>query len=266
MRIATWNVLSGRTPGEESVDRGRFAGAVRSLDADLLGLQEVDRAQPRSAHLDLAAVAAEAMGAWHWMFAPALAGTPGGWRGARGTEADDVPAYGIAFLSRYPVAAWDVVPLPPARVRVPYRWPGRARPSLVRDEPRVAIVADVTTPDGELRVVTTHLSFLPVSNGAQLRLLMRRLSRRSGRLVLMGDLNLGPPRASRLTGLAPLATGPTFPSDSPTRQIDHILGRGVAGTGGPVLLPVSDHRALVADLERPGRHVLSRSAYRPPVR
>ena len=87
MRIATWNILSGRSPGEEAVDEGRFADAVRSLGADLLGLQEVDRAQPRSGNLDLTAVAAEAMGAREWMFAPALTGTPDSWRGATGREA-----------------------------------------------------------------------------------------------------------------------------------------------------------------------------------
>jgi endonuclease/exonuclease/phosphatase family metal-dependent hydrolase len=248
VRIATWNILSGRSPGEDAVDEGRFAEAVRSLDVDVLGLQEVDRSQPRSGKLDLTTVAAEAMGARQWMFAPALAGTPGSWRGATGREADDVPTYGIAFLSRYRVDAWDVVPLPPAAMPVPYRWPGSLRPSLVRDEPRVAIVAEVAAPHGPLRVVTTHLSFLPTSNGAQLRLLVRRLAERSGRLVLMGDLNMGPRRADRLTGLGALATGWTFPAVAPSRQIDHILGRGVIGTGRPVPLPLSDHQALVADV------------------
>ena len=159
-----------------------------------------------------------------------------------------MPTYGVAFLSRYRVEAWDVVPLPPTTMPVPYRWPGNLRPSLVRDEPRVAIVAEVAAPRGLLRVVTTHLSFLPTSNGAQLRLLVRRLAERSGRLVLMGDLNMRPRRVDRLTGLGALATGPTFPSDAPTRQIDHVLGRGVAGTGEPVRLPVSDHRALVTEI------------------
>ena len=80
MRIATWNILSGRAPTAEQVDEARFADAVRSLGADLLGLQEVDRAQPRSGNLDLTAVAAEAMGAREWMFAPALTGTPDSWQ------------------------------------------------------------------------------------------------------------------------------------------------------------------------------------------
>ena len=45
---------SGRTPGEDHVDAGRFAAAVASLDADVLALQEVDRGQPRSGYVDLA--------------------------------------------------------------------------------------------------------------------------------------------------------------------------------------------------------------------
>ncbi len=63
MRIATFNILSGRSPGDDQVDERRFAEAVRALDADVLGLQEVDRNQPRSQHADLTAIAAEAMGA-----------------------------------------------------------------------------------------------------------------------------------------------------------------------------------------------------------
>jgi endonuclease/exonuclease/phosphatase (EEP) superfamily protein YafD len=79
-------------------------------------------------------------------------------------------------------------------------------------------------------------------------LLVRRLAERSGRLVLMGDLNMGARRVDRLTGLGVLATGPTFPADAPTRQIDHLLGRGVTGAGGPVHLSVSDHRALLTEV------------------
>jgi endonuclease/exonuclease/phosphatase family metal-dependent hydrolase len=50
--------------------------------------------------------------------------------------------------------------------------------------------------------------------------------------------------------MAPLANGLTFPADAPTRQIDHILAtQGVtAGHGAARELPMSDHRALVADL------------------
>jgi endonuclease/exonuclease/phosphatase family metal-dependent hydrolase len=249
MRLATWNVWSGRTRGRDDVDEGQYAADVGTLDADVLALQEVDRSQPRSQGLDLAGIAARAMGAVDWRFAPALTGTPDRWRPATSDADDDRPAYGIALLSRYPVTGWTVIPLRGAPVRVPYRWPGSRLPTLVRDEQRVALVARVASPLGPMTVVATHLSFLPVWNGAQLRRLVREVTG-PGPQVLLGDLNMGPSRASRITGLMPLASGPTFPSWSPTRQIDHVLasGRLVSPGGGPVTLSVSDHCALVADL------------------
>jgi endonuclease/exonuclease/phosphatase family metal-dependent hydrolase len=77
VRIATFNILSGRSPADDRVDEGRFRAAISRLDADLLGLQEVDRNQPRSEHADLTAIAADAMGAPHHLFVAALSGTPG---------------------------------------------------------------------------------------------------------------------------------------------------------------------------------------------
>ncbi len=134
--------------------------------------------------------------------------------------------------------------------RTPYRWPGALLPTLVADEPRVAVVAGIDAPGGPLTVVTTHLSFLPWSSGRQLRRLVRGLASTPRPLLLVGDLNMAPPRARRITGMTPLATHLTFPSDRPRRQIDHVL------SGGPLRavasraeqLPVSDHRPLVVDL------------------
>jgi endonuclease/exonuclease/phosphatase family metal-dependent hydrolase len=258
MRIATFNILSGRSPGDDRVDEQRFAESVKRLDADLLGLQEVDRNQPRSQHADLTAIAAEAMGAVEHRFVAALHGTPAVWTASTGEEQPDAAAYGVAFLSRYPVTGWQVVRLPPAPGRVPHRWHGQLLPDWVRDEPRVGVVADVDTPRGPLRVVTTHLSFLRIWNLRQLRVLMRGVTSpggtraEGGPTVLMGDLNMGRRTAERVTGLRPLATGNTFPAWSPTMQIDHLLVSGEdvrARSGGAVRLPMSDHCALVADVD-----------------
>ena len=76
MRVATFNILNGRTPTESSVDEARYADAIASLDADVLALQEVDRDQPRSGGADLTAIAAEAMGAVDHRFEPVLRGLP----------------------------------------------------------------------------------------------------------------------------------------------------------------------------------------------
>lgn len=251
MRLATFNILHGTVPATGEVDLALLAREVALLDADVVALQEVDRDQPRSGQEDQAARLAGAVGARDHLFAPAMSGLPGRWTPATGAERPGVPTYGVALLSRFPVTGWRVVRLPPAPVRVPYRFPGQRRPHLVRDEGRVAIVAELGCPGGGLRVATTHLSFLPAWNGVQLRRLVRSLPLDGRATVLMGDLNLGPSRASRVTGMRSLVAAPTFPSPAPTTQIDHVLGRGaVTPVGGSaVWLPVSDHRALVTAVE-----------------
>jgi endonuclease/exonuclease/phosphatase family metal-dependent hydrolase len=252
MRLTTFNILHGRSPDDGRVDLGRFASAVRDLDADILALQEVDRDQPRSGGADLTAVAAEAMGAVDHRFVAALAGTPGAlWSAATGEEQPGSAAYGVALLSRYPVRSWRRMSLPALRTPVPLRVASRRTPVVVRDEPRVAVTAVVGTPTGDVTVTATHLSFVPGWNALQLRRLGRELRARGGRVVLMGDLNMGPAQALRLTGMRALAAGLTFPVEAPARQIDHILGRGALPLRVTALvhrLPLSDHRALSVDL------------------
>jgi endonuclease/exonuclease/phosphatase family metal-dependent hydrolase len=235
------------------VDVDRLAAAVRQLDADVLGLQEVDRDQPRSQGADLTAVAADAMGAVDSQFVAALAGTPGGtWMAATGTEQPGSAAYGIALLSRYPVVSWRVVRLPTLRGRGPVWFRDSRRAALVRDEPRVAVAAVVEGPHGQLTVATTHLSFVPFWNSWQLRRLVGSLTGTREPLVLLGDLNMEPAQAERVSGLRSLAAGLTFPVDGPQRQLDHLLARGPVTATGPaeaVALPLSDHRALVVDVD-----------------
>jgi endonuclease/exonuclease/phosphatase family metal-dependent hydrolase len=255
VRIATFNILHGRSPEDGRVDVDRLAAAVASLDADVLGLQEVDRDQPRSLGADLTAVAAEAMGAAEHQFVAALAGTPGGtWMAATGDEQPGSATYGIALLSRYPVVSWRVVRLPALRAGVPLWFKGSRRPVWVHDEPRVAVAAVLDGPFGEFTVCNTHLSFIPGWNAMQLRRLVRSLSGTRQPLAIIGDLNMEQRQAARVSGLRALATAHTFPVDQPRRQIDHVLVRGglqATGDAEAVRLPLSDHRALVVPCTAP---------------
>jgi endonuclease/exonuclease/phosphatase family metal-dependent hydrolase len=265
VRLATWNVLHGRSHEDGLVDVDRFAAAVTDLDVDVLALQEVDRSQPRSHGADLTALAARALGAEHHRFVPTMVGEPGPWTpAAPPVDADsgwaatvddgvappaaEVPRFGVALLSRHPVTAWRVLRLPPARVTLPLLLGRPPRPVLVPDEPRVALAARVDAPEGAVTVVSTHLSFAPGWNLVQLRRIVAALSDgpEGDRLVLLGDLNAGGWPVRMASGLASLAVESTFPSWSPVLQLDHALGRGVTATDSRVhRLPVSDHCALV---------------------
>ena len=85
----------------------------------------------------------------------------------------------------------------------------------------------------------------------------------------MGDFNLPGRLPSRVTGWRPLGTGPTFPAPAPRLQLDHLLAEGiqpdVLGDCEIVHLPLSDHRALVVDLDEAALSSPPESPY-PPVR
>lgn len=272
MRIATFNIQHGLGP-DGRVDNRRLADAVAALDADVVGLQEVDLRQARSGGADQAQLCAEAMGAVDHRFRPALAGPfryPGVRRRARRTERPGAPGYGIALLSRFPVRSWHAVLLPSA---TPWVW---GRVQLGTDEPRVALAALVDAPSGPMTVVCTHLSVyrFPTVTWAgglvrrtvghrrgtpgaryaerQVEDLRRRLGGLPRPLVLLGDFNLRAPVPAERTGWRPLAAGDTFPRHDPRFQIDHILWDGDAvpsADGRAVDTGVSDHQALVVDVD-----------------
>lgn len=258
MRLATFNLLHGRSLDDNQVHAERIAAAVADLDADILGLQEVDRAQPRSGLLDLTAIAAEALGAPVHRFAAAVVGTPGEkWQPWSSDDDNAHPLYGIALVSRWPVLRWQITQLPGAPVRSPVWTPDNGL-MLLKDEPRVLIAAVVDAPGGPITVANTHLSFVPGWNLRQLRAAVRVLRTMPAPRILLGDLNMpvGPVRA--VTRWRPLAHGATFPSPAPRAQLDHIFAdpRGAAALG-PVLqvrtpaVGVSDHRPLVVHLDTP---------------
>jgi endonuclease/exonuclease/phosphatase family metal-dependent hydrolase len=261
VRLVTFNLWSGRSLSKKRADRTQprtkgidlelLRAAITELDPDVLALQEVDRRQSRSQHADLAQVAAEAMGAADYRFVPTLAGTPGALWSLSGPAHRASGEYGIALLSRYPVAQWQELPLPALRPSFKVMLPVMRQHLTVGEEPRAAVIAHLTTPSGLLAVVNTHLTWVPGSSIRQLQEVTRALSRLSDPVLLVGDFNMWGALPRRITGYRPLAEHPTYPAARPNRQLDHILMRG----RGPELvasqavsLAVSDHRALVVDL------------------
>jgi endonuclease/exonuclease/phosphatase family metal-dependent hydrolase len=108
----------------------------------------------------------------------------------------------------------------------------------------------VETPYGPLAVATTHLSFVPGWNLAQLRRVTRHLAGLGLPCVLLGDLNVPGRLPARATGWRALARARTFPGASPSMQLDHALGHGLLPVVRAVSTPelaLSDHRALVLE-------------------
>ncbi|HZD69837.1 MAG TPA: endonuclease/exonuclease/phosphatase family protein, partial [Actinomycetes bacterium] len=128
-----------------------------------------------------------------------------------------------------------------------------------RGEPRVAVVARALAGELPLCVAVTHLSFPPRHAVRQLRWLQRHLAARPAPRLLLGDLNLwlSAVRLVSLPGWRPLARGGTFRNRAPgsrlpTVQLDHVLGQGAGlrvRRARVAAGPVSDHRAVVVDLE-----------------
>lgn len=253
MRLASFNLLHGRSLSDGQVVEQRLHESVLALRADVVGLQEVDRAQSRSDARDLTREVARTMDAQDWRFVPALVGTPGSaWRAAVDGDHDATDAsYGCGLVSRYPVKQWHTVRLSAARVKSPIVLPGTSKVIWLRDEPRVGIAAVLDTPLGLMTVATTHLSFVPVWNGVQLRTLCKALEQLPGPRILLGDLNMPPPFPALLSRWQSMAKVPTYPSTEPKVQLDHALGHGVLlpvlSVETPVL-SVSDHRALLVEL------------------
>jgi len=254
LRFGTVNLLHGLAVDTGQVRESDLRAAAVAVDADVLGLQEVDKGQPRSGKADQAGVVADELDAPWWRFAPALAGTPQ----SRWTQADPLgdtagPAYGIALVSRLRVLRWEAHSFPAAPVKLPLRVAGEHGLTRVSDEPRVALAAVVVGPDGPFTVATAHLSFVPGWNVRQVLTVTRWLATMPPPRLLLGDLNLPGRLPGILTRWAELARAPTYPSWRPRVQWDHILGHGIGTDAVRAVaarrLDVSDHAALTVDVD-----------------
>jgi len=224
IRCLTWNVRLGIQEGVPAL-----ADVVRSLRPDLVALQEVGCRWTMGPPGDTTAELSAATGLPHARHVTAI-------------ETEEGARYGQALLTRWPLERAKVLDLPRRR-----------------DEPRKALSATVSTPDGPLHVVATHLSHLADERPVQGEALALHVAGLLGGsaaapLILMGDLNEpGSPAwlaqlRSDLADADAARARPTYPAHEPVERLDYLLAHGGRWARARVLdeAAASDHRGLFA--------------------
>lgn len=265
MRLTSWNFLHGLpTPLTEETHQS-LSGAIDALNTDILGLQEVDYFLGRSGDANQVAQIAHLMRTEHWAFAPSVIGSPDeDWKAPSPTDvkvvtekAAGAPGYGIGMVSKIPVTSWHRLEIKVAPVGIFMKLPrnGTIKRIYVHDHPRSAIAAVLE--NGWL-VINTHLSFVPFFNYLQLLQVKRWAKqlpiRDKKKIIIMGDLNLRSSLLVRGINWNSLATKRTFPTWSPTVQIDYILSQKVASEDvvnvDLASSGISDHLPISVDVDQ----------------
>ena len=243
VNVLVYNIHAGKdAKGVDNLDG--VAALVKSTNADLVLLQEVDKGTRRSGNVDQPAALASKTG-MHVAFGSALDYDGG--------------KYGVAILSRWPIIKDTLYHLP---VDPPQERSGGSH------EPRGALRVVVASPRGRLAVINTHLDATAsdrwrrqeadsvVSLAAQTR-------REEPMVIVGGDFNSTPESAVQVrvrgAGLRDSwsecngGQGFTFPDDVPVKRIDYLFLTGdVRCTSASVIeTRVSDHRPLLVQLALP---------------
>ena len=228
LRVATYNILAG-TRGVDGV-----VAAIRSLDADLVALQEVDNRTRRSGRVDQPEVIAEALGmevafAEHRKF--------GGGR------------IGVALLSRHPLSNVERIELP--------------------GELLAALRADVTIAGRVVRVFVVHFhptdprdsperqAGMDAARQREADAVLLLATRERAPTIVMGDFNArsnGPEYAAfadHFDDACPSGAA-TWPDAFPLVRIDYVwTSPDFRALACPSFTPsASDHHPVVVDLAR----------------
>ena len=227
VRVLAYNIHHGE--GMDSVlDLGRIADLILDVRPDLVALQEVDSVVDRTGRVDQAAALARltSMNVAFGSFMPYQGG-----------------AYGMAVLSRWPIARSE-------NLRLPDGDEPRSALSLVVELPRTGV---------RLRLVGIHLYRTEAERLAQARSLEGHLASDSLPTLLAGDFNSEPGTVvMRHLGIGWHIVNKgddalTFPSHAPEREIDYVLLRPsdrieVLSEAVVDESVASDHRPIMVDL------------------
>lgn len=238
IRVASYNIQYGG----KGIDQ--VIAAIKSFDADIIALQEVDvHWSSRSAFMDQATFLARGLG-MEIRFAPIYRLSPA-------SPSSPPREFGVALVTRYPIVAFTNRNLTRLSTQQPNAQP-TPMPGLLD--------ATIDVRGKRIRVLNTHLDYRadPSVRQTQVAEMVIALSESRLPTLLAGDLNAQPgatelqPLFQRLrdTWTSSAGQGFTFPSSAPVRKIDYILASPafrVRSSRVPST-DASDHRPVVVDL------------------
>ncbi|HBE65493.1 MAG TPA: endonuclease [Rhodopirellula baltica] len=228
LRVLSYNIHHGRgTDGK--IDLDRLANVIRSVDPDLVAVQEVDQNTRRNGMVNQVETLA-VQTSLHGKFAKQIDYDGG--------------EYGQAVLSKYPIESLEVHWLPGDPIR----------------ERRIVGVAEILIHKTRLRFATTHLHHSRADlREKQATELNRLLACGSTPVIIAGDFNAKPASLAMQTlqakwRIATTESMHTFPARSPNRQLDYVAmypANSWRIVESEVLdEPVaSDHRPLLVEIE-----------------
>lgn len=230
IRVASFNIRHG-VGIDNQLKLNRTVATLRAINADFVGLQEVDHTAKRSLSVDQAKTLGKEldMRAAFGAFMPFDGGQ-----------------YGLGMLAKNSLTNIRSLRLPDG------------------NEPRIALLADLKLPGGHsILVANVHFDWVEDDGFrfAQAQVVANELRKSKKPFVLLGDFNDGPD--SRTLALfraiaheikKPVGGSFTFPADKPEKEIDYIFvfpkdrwrANSISVWDEKA---ASDHRPVVADLE-----------------
>ena len=196
VRVATWNIRGG-VGSDGCFDLERVVRIVKKAEPDIVALQEVDSRRTSRDHEHAFVALRRALGE-HCVEAKSIIGADGD--------------YGQVLISRWPLSDIRIHDI-----------------SVEKREPRRVVEAEVRTPHGPLRMISTHLGLSFRERRSQTRTLVAVAQRSSAVTVMAGDFNDWIWRGSVQKAIARALPGRTwhrtFPSWCPLIRLDRIYCR-----------------------------------------
>lgn len=226
MKIMSFNTQHCLNYVTKKIDFDIMAKAINSLEADIVGLNEMRGKSADPEYTEQVETLAALTGMKYFYFAQAI--------NKRGP-------YGNGFLSRIPIVKAETVPIPdPNPRRFEHRY-----------ETRCILKA---TLEGGITVLVSHFGLNEDEKEMAVETVLGHISDR--KCILMGDFNLEPdnpllnPIRERMRDTADVFDSPkfSFPSDDPQCKIDYIFVSPDIEVIHADIPPIvaSDHRPHIA--------------------